>query len=69
MRLLSHLAHARLHLAAPFFVYLRENVRDVDGCLSGRLRVAPLVGLIRSANYGWRLQRNGLLSCPSKPRQ
>src|SRR6516165_11130666 len=29
----------------------------------------PLVGPSRSINYEWRLQRNGLLSCPSEPRQ
>jgi len=27
------------------------------------------VGLSRNTNYGWRLQRNGLLSCHSEPRQ
>jgi hypothetical protein len=27
------------------------------------------VGLRRNTSYGWRLQRNGLLSCHSEPRQ
>ncbi len=44
-----------------------RGTRENGAACAGPL--PPLVGLSRITNYGWRLQRNGLLSCPPEPRQ
>src|SRR5215831_7440603 len=48
-------------------LYIPRAAQPAPGALE--IIETPLVGRSRSTNYGWRLQRNGLLSCPSESRQ
>jgi hypothetical protein len=68
--------HTQIFLALRRRHQPRRNKASAVICASMSTRphlAAPCRSAVRPGskriNYGWRLQRNGLLSCPSKPRQ